>query len=60
MLTLKEQKKIKDYLESKGVDIMGEPDYSCMVESEFYEGLMDKYGLYWHKGEVVSLEEVTQ
>ena len=60
MLTLKERKKIKDYLKSKDIDIMEEPGYSCMVGDEFYEGLMDKYGLYWHKGEVVSLEEVTQ
>lgn len=57
MLTLKERKKIKDYLKSKDIDIMEEPDYSCMAGDEFYEGLMDKYGLYWHKGEIYEPEE---
>ena len=57
MLTLKEQNKIKEYLEGKGIDVKNESDYSCLAESEFYENLMYKYRLFWNKGEITTLEK---
>ena len=54
MLTLKEQKRIKEKLESMGIDVTNEPNYSCMADSEFYEELMDKYGLCFYKGYIVA------
>lgn len=56
MFTLKERKKIKDYLKNKGVEIMAEPGYSCTADDEFYKSLMDKYGLIWYHGEILEPE----
>lgn len=56
MLSLKEQQKIKEYLQNKGVEIMGEPGYSCMAGDDFYDHLMDQYGLIWYHGEILEPE----
>lgn len=53
-LTLKEKKQIKEKLESMGIDLTKEPDYSCIDNNEFYEELMDKYGLCFYKGYIVA------
>lgn len=52
MLSLKEQNKIKEYLKNKGVEIMEEPGYSCMAGDDFYNHLMDQYGLIWYMGKI--------
>lgn len=36
-LTLKEQKQIKEKLESMGIEIANEPNYSCMAAADYMD-----------------------